>query len=99
MKNQLLSKSVIVFFILATSFFNVHATDNELPLEEYVPELMNDGSVIFNKKSESETEVEPVIKLRGATIHCCRAIKVGQTVLNVCKNIAGTKCPAGTTQK
>jgi hypothetical protein len=99
MKNQLLSKSIIIIFILTTGIFNVYATENEPLLEEYVPELMNDGSVVFNKKSDSETEAEPVIKLRSATVHCCKAIKVGQNVLNICKNIAGTKCPAGTKQK
>lgn len=111
MKNLKSAKNVLTFFIfliLTTGIFNVHAaesyppayaTESEPPIEEYAPELTDDGSVIFKKKSESTAEGEPVIKLRGAALRCCKKIRVGQTILNLCKKITAKRCPRGTRRK
>lgn len=108
MKNLQQPINFFIFLILTTGIFNVYAaesklsaygTESELPIEEYTPELLDDGSVLFKKKSADEGEGEPVIKLRGGIIRCCKAIRVRQTVLNICKNITAPRCPRGTRRK
>lgn len=105
MKNLLLTKKILTFFIFilfTLAFPTVNALENETYSEVYVPELMEDGSVIFTKKTASELEqsYEPTIKLRGTTVKCCANIPIktpnGTTIIEVCRKFPpGTQCPPG----
>lgn len=105
MKNLPLTKKNLTFFIFilfTLTFPSVNAQENTTHSEVYVPELMDDGSVVFTKKATSDLDqpADPAIKLRGTTVKCCADIPIrtpgGTTVIKVCREFpAGTQCPPG----
>jgi len=93
----------ISFLILLTFMFpTVNALENETFSDVYVPELSEDGSVVFTKKPASELEqpTAPTLKLRSASVKCCANVPIrtpgGTSVVKVCRVFPGTQCPSGT---
>lgn len=104
MKKLPSTKNILTFFtfiLLTLALPTANALDKKTYSEVYVPELMEDGSVTFTKKSASELEKSAQsIKLRGTTVKCCADIPIntpnGTTVIKVCREFpAGTQCPPG----
>jgi len=98
-KTKHLIISIFVSLLLVPA---AHAEESQSYSEVYVPELADDGSVVFTKKSTSELEQPPapVLKLRSSSVKCCADVPIrtpgGTTVIKVCRQFPGTQCPSGT---
>ena len=104
MKNLQLKKIIttFMFMLLISALPAANALEKGTYSEVYVPELMEDGSVVFTKKPASEPDqpAAPTMKLRSASVKCCADVPIrtpsGTTVVKLCRQISGTQCPAGT---
>ncbi len=93
---------IISIFVSLLLVSTAQAEENQSYSEVYVPELADDGSVVFTKKSISELEQppSPTLKLRSTSVKCCADVPIrtpgGTTIIKVCRQFPGTQCPSGT---
>jgi len=102
MNNRKIKHLIISVFISLLLISTTQAEENQSYSEVYVPELADDGSVVFTKKSTAELEqpAAPVLKLRSTSVKCCADVPIrtpgGTTIIKVCRQFPGTQCPSGT---
>ncbi len=102
MNNHNIKYLILSIFVSLLTISTAQAEQTPSYSEVYVPELADDGSVVFTKKSTSELEQppEPTLKLRSTSVKCCADVPIrtpgGTTIIKVCRQFPGTQCPSGT---